>query len=78
MKVFLKTILSQEFNTQDAAHFGPSIEKLLSGQTENDVAVSDMPYKLLTSGKIVNKVPVIIGVNNLDGLTPKTASMVPS
>jgi len=65
-----------EFNTDQVVNFGASIEKVLDGQTESDIAVSDMPFKLLEAGKIINKVPVIMGVNNLDGLTIVTAKVL--
>jgi hypothetical protein len=64
----------KEFNTDDYPHFGPSIEKVLEGQTETDVAISAMPFKLLSEGKLVNKVPLIMGLNDHDGLTARTAS----
>jgi len=56
--------------------FGPSIEKVLAGQTENDVAITDIPFKLFTEGKIMSKVPLITGTNTFDGLTAKVASKI--
>lgn len=62
---------------EEIARFGPSVEQVLEGQTENDVVLADSPYKLLTTEeKVVNKVPVILGAVDHDGLLPFVASKI--
>jgi bile salt-stimulated lipase len=61
---------------EDTPFFGPSVEKVLEGQTEDDVALIDIPYKLLNEGKIFNKVPAILGITDKDGYNAMTAGKI--
>ncbi|ODM94769.1 Esterase E4 [Orchesella cincta] len=62
-------------NIAEFAWFGPVVEKLMPGQTEEDLIVSDNPIKLMKDGKIVNKVPMIMGGNEHEGLNIVTATL---
>jgi len=64
------------FNVHEFAWFGPVVEKVLEGQTEDDLIVSDNPIKLLKEGKIVNKVPMILGGNEQEGINIITAALL--
>lgn len=66
----------EKFNVEEKAWFGPTVEKPFEGQTEEDLVVPDNPVKLLKDGKIVNKVPVILGGNRREGITPATAALL--
>jgi carboxylesterase type B len=63
-------------NLAAMAWFGPTVDKLQEGQTEQDLVIPDHPFNLLATGKIVNKVPLIIGGNEFDGITPITAILL--
>jgi len=60
----------------DAPHFAPSVEIPLEGQSEDDVFITDIPFKLIKGGKVQSKVPLIIGVNELDGVFSDTAGTI--
>jgi len=62
-----------KLNLEEKASFGPTVDKLIEGQTEDDLIVPDNPVKLLKEGKIANKVPVILGGNEYEGVNPLTA-----
>jgi bile salt-stimulated lipase len=62
-----------KLNVEEKAWFGPTVDKLIEGQTEDDLIIPDNPVKLLKDGKIVNKVPVILGGNEHEGVNPLTA-----
>jgi carboxylesterase type B len=62
-----------KLNVEEKAWFGPTVDNLLEGQTQDDLVVPDNPVKLLKEGKIVNKVPVILGGNEYEGVNPITA-----
>lgn len=62
-----------KLNVEEKAWFGPTVDKLIEGQTEDDLVVPDNPVKLLKEGKIINKVPVILGGNEYEGVNPITA-----
>jgi len=62
---------------KEKAWFGPTIDKIVSeGQTEEDLVIPDHPLKLLAGGKIVNKVPIIIGGNEFDGIDAITSAFL--
>lgn len=63
----------ETLNVEEKAWFGPTVDKLIEGQTEDDLVVPDNPVKLLKDGKIINKVPVILGGNEYEGVNPITA-----
>lgn len=57
-------------NLDSIAWFGPVIETPQDGQTEQELTIPDHPLNLMASGKIVNKVPLIIGGNEFEGVGP--------
>lgn len=60
---------------EDFTVFGPSVEVELKGDKYERV-LKDHPYKLLETpeANLINKVPLIIGSNEMDGLDPFTGS----
>jgi len=66
----------KRLNVGEKAWFGPTVDKMLAGQTESDLIVPDNPIKLLKEGKIVNKVPLILGGNAVEGVQPITAEIL--
>lgn len=66
----------KKLNVLEKAWFGPTVDKMLEGQTEADLIVPDNPVKLLKEGKIVNKVPLILGGNAKEGIQIITAEFL--
>lgn len=61
----------ESFDMNDFVWFSPSME--FYGEAENKI-LPDVPIKLLLEGKLTNKVPLIIGTMDMDGLDFFTGS----
>lgn len=73
VKIDYKNITTEDLTNM--AYFAPTIDKIVTeGQTEEDLIIPNHPLTLLKEGKIVNKVPLIIGANEQEGINLITAA----